>query len=163
MNDLTPQQVLFLHSRIIAETGGSHGVRDLGALEAAVARPHLTFGGQDLYPDVFSKAAALMESIIRNHPFVDGNKRTGVAAAALFLLRNGWLLTASNEEVEQFTLRVAQSQASFDDIVRWLRAHTRPLPGYRAQAKVTTRAPWTHSRFAHKGASADTQSASSPE
>ncbi|NPA90204.1 MAG: type II toxin-antitoxin system death-on-curing family toxin [Chloroflexi bacterium] len=138
MKYLTPQQVLFLHSRIIAETGGSHGIRDVGALESALARPRMTFGGEDLYPDVFSKAAALLESIIRNHPFIDGNKRTGIAAAALFLLLNGWLLVADNEELESFTLRVAQSQTTFDEIVQWLREHSRPL----SQAEQDSPTPW---------------------
>lgn len=71
MITLTPQQLLFIHYRLIETTGGGHGVRDLGALQAAAARPLATFDGDDLYPDIFEKAAALMESIIRNHPFVD--------------------------------------------------------------------------------------------
>lgn len=78
---------------MIDKTGGSHGVRDLGLLESAVMRPKATFGGEELYSDVFSKAAALMHSLIRNHPFVDGNKRTGIAAAGLFLAQNGVQLT----------------------------------------------------------------------
>lgn len=163
MNYLTPQQILFLHSRIIAETGGSHGVRDLGALEAAAARPRMTFDGEELYPDVFSKAAALMESIIRNHPFVDGNKRTGIAAAALFLLRNGWLLTASNEEVEEFTLRVARSEATFDDIVHWLRQHTVPFRAPAREQGRSTRGMWWPLQSARRESSADTRSTPSPE
>lgn len=82
---LTPQQVLFIHARLIATTGGEHGVRDVGLLASAVARPQATFDGADLYPDLSEKAAALMDSLTRNHPFVDGNKRTAIAAAALFL------------------------------------------------------------------------------
>ena len=92
---MTVEQVLFLHSRLVEETGGAHGVRDLGLLESAVARPGATFGGEDLYAEVFRKAAALMASLILNHPFVDGNKRTGIAAAALFLARNGCQLMAT--------------------------------------------------------------------
>jgi death-on-curing protein len=107
MNYLTPEQVLFIHSRLVAETGGSHGVRDLGLLESAVARPQATFDGKDLYPDLFTKAAALMDSFINNHPFVDGNKRTGVTAAGLFLQINGWRLTTSPEDLEAFILHVA--------------------------------------------------------
>jgi len=85
MNYLTAEQVLFIHARIIEETGGAHGVRDLGLLESAAARPQATFDGEDLYPDLFTKAAALMHALIQNHPFVDGNKRTGTVAAGLFL------------------------------------------------------------------------------
>jgi len=124
MNYLTVEQVLFLHARLIAETGGSHGVRDVGLLESAVARPQATFEGKDLYPDIFSKAAALMQSIIRNHPFIDGNKRTGIAAAALFLRRNGWLLKAGNIELEGFTLQVADSKADIPQIALWLKRHS---------------------------------------
>jgi len=124
MNYLTVEQVLFLHARLITETGGSHGVRDVGLLESAVARPQATFEDRDLYPDVFSKAAALMQSIIRSHPFIDGNKRTGIAAAALFLRRNGWRLKASNAELEEFTLQVADSRADIPKIARWFEEHS---------------------------------------
>lgn len=122
---LSAQQVLFLHARLVAETGGSHGVRDIGLLESAVARPQATFGSEDLYPDLFSKAAALMQSLIGNHPFVDGNKRTGISAAGLFLRRNGWRLTTDNVEVESFTLRVADIQPEVAEIAAWLREHSR--------------------------------------
>jgi death-on-curing protein len=66
---LTTTQILFIHARLIEETGGSHGMRDLGSLEAAVARPRATFDGEELYPGLFHKAAALLESLINNHPF----------------------------------------------------------------------------------------------
>jgi len=126
MNYLTVEQVLFLHARLIEETGGSHGVRDVSLLESAVARPRATFGGEDLYPDLFSKAAALMDSLIRNHPFVDGNKRTGIAAAALFLRQNGHRLTATNQELEAFTLHVAESRPGIAEIATWLEIHSAP-------------------------------------
>jgi death-on-curing protein len=108
MNYLTPEQVLFIHSRLVAETGGSHGVRELGLLESAVARPRANFDGKELYPNLFTKAAALMDSLINNHPFMDGNKRTGFTAAGLFLRINGWKLSASLEDLEACTLRVAR-------------------------------------------------------
>ena len=92
---LSAQQVLFIHARLIEATGGEHGVLDLGLLQAAVARPQATFDGADLYASLFQKAAALMESLAQNHPFVDGNKRTAITAAALFLLQNGRLQTAT--------------------------------------------------------------------
>lgn len=121
---LTVEQVLFIHMRLIAETGGSPGLRDLALLEAAVARPQATFGGEYLYPDLFSQAAALLDSLIRNHPFVDGNKRVGITAAAIFLHRNGRRLTASNAELEQFTLQVARSQLTTEEMATWLRSHS---------------------------------------
>jgi len=127
MKYLTPEQVLFIHARLIVETGGIHGVRDLAMLESAVARPQASFSGRDLYPDVFSKAAALLDSLINKHPFVDGNKRTAITAAALFLRRNDYRLTATHEELEKFTLLVAVSHPDLPTISAWFKAHSRPL------------------------------------
>jgi death-on-curing protein len=126
MNYLTAEQVLFLHARLIEETGGSHGVRDVALLESAVARPRATFDEVELYPDLFYKAAALMDSLIRNHPFIDGNKRTGIAAAALFLRQNGRCLTAANSELEAFTLYVTESRPDVSEIAVWLETHSAP-------------------------------------
>jgi death-on-curing protein len=124
---LTPEQVLFIHTRLIAETGGLGGVRDLGMLASAVGRPAASFDNKDLYPDLFSKAAALMASLINNHPFVDGNKRTGIAAAALFLRINGCKLTARPAEVENKTLLVARNKMSLDEIAGWLGRTTKNI------------------------------------
>jgi death-on-curing protein len=124
VNYLTVPQALFIHLRLITETGGSPGLRDLAMLEAAVARPQVTYGGRDLYPDLFSKAAALMESLIQGYPFVDGNKRAGITAAGLFLVRNGWRLTASNAELKAFTAGIARGQASVTEVTAWLRQHS---------------------------------------
>lgn len=121
MKYLTAEQVLFIHSRLIEETGGSHGVRDLGLLESAVARPQATFDGNELHPDLFIKAAALMHALIQNHSFVDGNKRTGTVAAGLFLELNGHSLNATNKELESFALKVALSKISLSEIADWLR------------------------------------------
>ncbi|HSN77608.1 MAG TPA: type II toxin-antitoxin system death-on-curing family toxin [Anaerolineae bacterium] len=121
---LTVEQVLFIHMRLIAETGGSAGVRDLDLLASAVGRPQASFGGQDLYPDVFDKAAALLDSLVRNHPFVDGNKRVGITAVGLFLLGNGLRLTASNADLQQFTLQVARSEAPMEQMVAWLKRNS---------------------------------------
>jgi len=123
MKYLTVEQVAFLHARLIEETGGSHGIRDVGLLQSAVARPRATFEGEDLYADVFSKAAALMHSLINNHPFVDGNKRTGSAAAVLFLRANEWSFEASNAELEGFALQVARGERDVLQAAGWLREH----------------------------------------
>ena len=124
MNYLTAAQVLFIHARLIAETGGATGLRDLGLLEAAVARPQATFDGADLYPDRWAKAAALMASLVQSHPFVDGNKRVGVTAAGIFLQRNGLRLTATNDEVKAFALAVAQGAMTTEQIAAWFVQHT---------------------------------------
>jgi death-on-curing protein len=124
MHYLTVEQVLFLHARLMAETGGSHGVRDLGLLQSAIARPQASFEGVDLYPDLFTQAAAMLDSVARNHPFVDGNKRTAIAAAALFLRRNGYRLTALNDEMVTFMMTVAQGEAPLEVMSDWLRQHS---------------------------------------
>ncbi len=126
-NYLSAEQILFMHARLIEETGGEHGVRDLGMLLSAIGRPQASFDDQDLYPDLFRKAAALMESLIRHHAFMDGNKRTGATAAGLFLRRNGYRLTASNAELAAITMVLAQSKASQAAVATWLEAHSQPV------------------------------------
>lgn len=116
--------MLFVHARVVAETGGSHGVRDLGLLESAVARPQASFESKDFYPDVHSKAAALMESLLKDHPFVDGNKRTALASAGVFLRLNGWRLAASAADVEAQTIRVAVNEISLADMAVWLESNS---------------------------------------
>lgn len=127
MRYLTVEQVLFIHARVVAETGGGHGIRDLASLESAVARPQSTFDRKELYPDLFTKAAALLHSLVNNHPFVDGNKRTGIAATALFLRANGWHLTAGQGELEEFTLQVTASGAKVAALAEWLTRQCREI------------------------------------
>jgi death-on-curing protein len=118
---LTPEQVLFLHSRLIEETGGEHGVRDLAMLLSALGRPQATFDNSELSASIFMKAAALLDSLIRNHPFIDGNKRTAIASAGLFLSLNGYSLRVDNPEMARFILACAQSQVALEDIGVWLK------------------------------------------
>jgi death on curing protein len=120
---LTAEQVLFIHARLIAETGGSHGIRDLGLLQSAIARPQATFDKQDLYSDVFFKAGALMKSLLQNHPFVDGNKRTAITSAAIFLRMNGYRLMASNTELEQFTFSALLEHLPVVTMAAWFEVH----------------------------------------
>lgn len=119
MDRLSVEQILFLHDRLIRRTGGSHGVRDVGLLESAAARPFATFGGEDLHPGLLLKASALFDGLIRNHPFVDGNKRIAIAAASLFLIRNGRKMIADNRELERFTLKAADSHLELAEIEAW--------------------------------------------
>jgi death-on-curing protein len=126
MNYLTAQQVLFIHARLVAETGGQSGLRDLALLESAVAHPRVTFDGAELYDGVFAKAAALLDSLVNNHPFVNGNKRTGITSAGLFLRINGLRLRATQDELETFTLRVASIHPPIEELADWLRNHVIP-------------------------------------
>ena len=127
MEYLTSAEVLLIHARLIQRTGGVSGVRDVGLMESAVARPQATFGQNDLYPDVWSKAAALMHSLIKNHPFVDGNKRTALTATAMFLELNDYTLAASNDAVLAFTMHVAVDRVELTEMAEWLKAQCRSL------------------------------------
>lgn len=124
MKYLTAVQVLFIHNRVIDETGGRHGVRDLGLLESAVSRPRAAFAKRDLYPTLLHKAAALMESLIKNHPFIDGNKRTAVTSAGIFLGMNGHALEASQRELVDFAIEQASGRAGLDYALEWFKKHT---------------------------------------
>ena len=121
---LSVEQVLFLHDRLIEETGGQHGVRDPGGLQSALARPQAVFADTEFYPDVFSKAAVLLDGLTRNHPFLDGNKRISIATAALFLEMNGYRVTATNADLEKFTIHVTTMKPDLDQITEWFRAKT---------------------------------------
>lgn len=126
-NALTIAQVLYIHDRVIETSGGHHGVRDLNGLAAAVAAPQAGIADRELYPTLLEQAAALVRSLIQNHPFVDGNKRTGVAAAGLFLEDHGWELIATNEELEEFAVWVATDKPAVCGIAEWLRTHSQPV------------------------------------
>jgi death-on-curing protein len=118
---LSFDQVEALHAAQIERYGGSAGLRDRGALEAAVARPAMTFGGEDLYPDASSKAAALMHSLVMNHAYVDGNKRVGAHAAILFFALNGYQTDITAKELEQITLTVARGEMDAEPLAIWFR------------------------------------------
>jgi death-on-curing protein len=109
-------------------SGGSLGLLDLGALESAAAQPRMTFEGQELYPTLPDKAAALGFSLIQDHPFLDGNKRTGHAALETFLVLNGHEINATVDEQESALLRVAASEMKREAFLEWLREHIVPLP-----------------------------------
>lgn len=121
---ISVEQALKIHTIAIEGFGGANGVRDAGALESALARPFQTFGGEDLYPTIFEKAAALGESLIVNHPFVDGNKRTGYILMEALLRYKGFIITASDEALYNFVIQISTGVLSFDEIVVWLRANT---------------------------------------
>lgn len=128
MRYLTINEVLETYSRIMRQSGGAVGIHDLGALESAVAQPRMTFGGKDLYPTIVEKASALGFSLIQNHPFVDGNKRTGHATLELFLVLNGYEIDATVDEQIIVILQVAASQMGREAFTDWLGAHIKPGP-----------------------------------
>jgi len=123
MRHVTLAEVLELHRMLIEQSGGSAGLRDLGALESAVAQPRMSFGGRDLYPSLVEKAAALCFSLVKNHPFVDGNKRVGHAAMETFLVLNGFEIAAPVEEQERLILGLAAGEIRREELVEWLGSH----------------------------------------
>ncbi len=118
---LTLGQVLFLHQRLIEQSGGTSGIHDQNALESALAQPKMTFEGKELYPSLAEKAAALCYSLINNHPFVDGNKRIGHAAMEVFLVMNGYEIEAPIDEQEEIMLKLASSKMERSDFLDWLK------------------------------------------
>lgn len=125
MKYLTIEEVLFIHDQAVKRFGGSFGIRDIGLLESAVARPQATFGGQDLYLTIFDKAAALMHSLLKNHPFTDGNKRTALSTTGLFLKINGYHLQNMHNKEVLFTMNVENNSFSLEKIASWLEEHTK--------------------------------------
>ncbi len=117
-----------LHEHALEQSGGSAGLRDLGALESALAQPRMTFGGVELYPTIPEKAAALCFSLVRNHPFVDGNKRIGFAAMETFLNINGWEFNASVDDAERTILALAAGHLSREEFVQWVKNACRAVP-----------------------------------
>lgn len=124
MKYLTAQNVIQIHFELVEATGGLQGLRDLNLLESAVLRPQATFGGKDLYPTLLLKAAALTHSLLLNHVFVDGNKRTAAISMVEFLILNGKKFKATNKEIVTFALRVENKKPTIEQISDWIKKHT---------------------------------------
>jgi death-on-curing protein len=117
---ISTEEVLKIHDILIEKFGGSPGVSDRGLLESAILRPFNTFDSVDLYPTPIDKATAIVESVVKNHPFIDGNKRTGYTLMRLFLLNEGLDIDASEDEKYQFVIQIAEGKSSFNEIKNWL-------------------------------------------
>ena len=128
MRYLSLAEVLLLHRLVMEQSRQPALLRDLGALESAIAQPRQTFGGKDLYPGLAGKAAALGFFLIQNHPFVDGNKRVGHAAMVSFLRLNGQRIEATMDEAEQAIVQVASGILDRDGLRAWIEAHEVPRP-----------------------------------
>ena len=120
---ITLKEVQSIHEVLIDKFGGSKGIRDRGILESAINRPYQTFDQNELYPLPVDKAAAIFESIISNHPFVDGNKRTAYVLMRLILLENNLDIHAEHDEKYEFVISAAKGEIKFDKIREWLTNH----------------------------------------
>jgi death on curing protein len=118
---ISVEEVLFIHDQAVKRFGGSFGIRDIGLVKSAVARPLASFDGDDLYKDIFDKSAALLQSLLKNHPFIDGNKRTALSSAALFLSKNGWKVMNSHIEEVEIAVAVDNQHLTLEEISKWLR------------------------------------------
>jgi death-on-curing protein len=128
MRYLTLAEVLELHRRVIEQSGGADGVRELGGVESALAQPQMTFGGDELYPSIESKSTALCFSLVMNHPFVDGNKRIGHAAMETFLVLNGYELVADVDDAEKVILTLAAGELTREELLEWVTSQIQRLP-----------------------------------
>jgi death-on-curing protein len=128
MKYLSSEQIMALHRLSLQRYGGAEGVRDLSLLKSAAIRPLVTVIGQDAYPNLFLKAAVLLEALIRNHPFLDGNKRTAFISAVIFLELNGYRFNADQEEAADFVLQIAaSSKKETEAIASWLKKHSQKI------------------------------------
>lgn len=125
-NTLDLEQVIYIHERIIAMAGGVQGVRDYTLLHSALERCKATFAGQDLYPSVLHKASALLHSLVMNHAFLDGNKRTAYAVTARFLNANGYVIKADQNEIVLMCVAVDNEGWEVKEILKWLTRHALP-------------------------------------
>lgn len=125
VNFIIITQVLFIHDQMVKRFGGSFGIRDMGLIESAVARPQASFGGKYLYNSLFDKAAALLQSLLKNHAFVDGNKRTALTSAGVFLKINNLKLINNHQEEVEFAVSVDNGNLSVEEIAKWLKLHTK--------------------------------------
>ena len=127
----TLDEVLTLHQLALDAHGGSTGLRDMGALQSALAAPRQTMFGEELYPGIADKSAIILYLLTQNHPFVDGNKRTALSACFWFLESNGYTLGVGSEDLYQFTIDIASGHLDKDMVTARIREHLRPLKADR--------------------------------
>jgi len=117
---ISEREVLEIHAILVEEFGGANGVRDKELLDSALNRPFQTFDGAELYPTPIDKAAAILESLVKNHPFSDGNKRTGYVLARLFLMDHNLDIHTDQDEKYKFVIAISTGELNFDQIKEWL-------------------------------------------
>lgn len=120
---LSKSQILLMHEQLITQTGGSTGLRDEGMLDSALNAPFQTFGGEDVYPSLQQKATRLCFGLVKNHPFVDGNKRIGAHVMLVFLALNGIELQYTQTELSDIILQLAANTIQSSDLLNWILTH----------------------------------------
>lgn len=122
---ISEQEALEIHTILIERFGGANGIRDKELLDSALNRPYQTFDGHELYPTPIEKAAAILESIVKNHPFTDGNKRTGYVLARLLLMNNQLDIDTDEDQKYQFVISISIGELNFEQIKEWLEKNSR--------------------------------------
>lgn len=124
---LSEAELIAINEELVSKYGGLHGVRDINFVRLAIGRPQMSAGLADAYQTVFEKSAALFHSIINNHPFFDGNKRTSLFSAVLFLEYNDWRVIFTRKEGVKFTLQAHNEDWNVEDIAKWLKVHSKKI------------------------------------
>lgn len=132
---LSGAEILLIHSRLVDETGGLHGVRDYNAIQSVIDQPRQAVFGKELYPTVFLKAAVYARNIIAHHPFLDGNKRTGITVASVFLSDNGYTTEAKEGEFYKLALHIAEDKWEYEKIAAWYESHTTKVRAAKPRGK----------------------------
>lgn len=127
MQYISADDIVAIHDQIVQAIGGSLGVREPGMLASIAEKPKTSFGGNDLYPDIYTKAAALYEGLCNYHVFIDGNKRAAAICMYRFLAMNGYELTATNNELESYTLFIATKNPPIEDVAVWIKKHSKKV------------------------------------
>lgn len=127
MKYLSVDEILAIHEEMINIFGGSHGIRDFGLLYSAIYRPQATFAEEDLYPTIFDKAAALIHSLLLNHAFVDGNKRTAYVSCARYLFINNYAIKASTSNIIFFIKNIENKKITLEKITIWIKSYSKKI------------------------------------
>jgi death-on-curing protein len=132
---LSEEELVLIHSRVVDETGGLHGIRDRGAIASVAKQPRQAVFGKELYPTLFLKAAVYARNIIAHHPFIDGNKRSGITAASVFLVSNAVRIDVQEGEFYTLALRIAEDKWEYGEIAAWFEARAVILRATKTRAK----------------------------
>ena len=132
---LSEEEILLIHNRLVDETGGLHGIRDYNALHSVAGQPRQVVFGKELYPTLFLKASVYARNIIAHHPFLDGNKRTGITVASIFLFDNGYSIEAREGEFYEFALHIAEDKWEYEKISAWFESHTTKIRAAKPRVK----------------------------
>lgn len=132
---LSEEEILLIHNRAVDETGGLHGIRDWNAVQSVIGQPRQAVFGEELYSTLFLKAAVYARNIIAHHPFLDGNKRTGITVASVFLSDNGYAVEAKEGEFYELALHIAEGKWEYEEIAKWFASHTKKIKMTKPRGK----------------------------